>query len=468
MPIKYNSGPFFAENLLHKKLFLITVLVFCCFVLPSCRKEKVPEPYKPTNAHRAYIYSLEQSGLAETALGRDWISASRKAMENPIGVSLPFEEIFFMDPAVPDAVSYGFDVKKGQKIEVEASVRSVKQGRLFIDLFRSSGNSRKEWVLVAGADEKENRLAFEARSESRYYLRIQPELLRGGQCRLAIRVVPSLKFPVKGYDEEAILSGFGEPRDGGRRRHHGVDIFAPRHTPVLAPVRAYVRRAGESERGGNHVWLHDSKRNLYLYFAHLETRDAVANTVVEQGQVIGTVGNTGNARTTPPHLHFGLYFRGEGPVDPHYFIASTNPVPDPVTADPENLGIWMRVKQIKTLFSATIERSPDSEICLERHMPIRIVGAWKEMYRVLLPNRESGYVRADGLEPLVPGIRIEEVSAFKTVQTLPDRKAPVREYLKAGERFTILGRFETYWFVRTKFGNMGWLEDTGVYETGSL
>ncbi|MBN1271331.1 MAG: M23 family metallopeptidase [Candidatus Aminicenantes bacterium] len=435
------------------------MFVFCFYVLPACRKEKVPEPYKPSNAHRAYVFSLEQSGLADTALGRDWISASKKALQAPIVISLPFEEVFFMDPAVPNAVAYGFDVKKGQKIDVEAAIQSIKQGRIFIDLFRTTGSSRNEWISVASANKDDNRLAFEARSESRYFLRLQPELLRGGECRLAIRVVPSLGFPVKGYDESAILSGFGEPRDGGLRRHHGVDIFAPRHTPVLAPIRAYVRRVGESERGGRHVWLHDSRRSLYLYFAHLETQEAVEHTYVNQGQVIGTVGNTGNARTTPPHLHFAIYFSGEGPVDPHYFIASTNPVPEPVTVDLASLGKWIRVKKRKIPLMSTPEKNQNSTTFLDLHTPMRVVGAVKEMYRIFLPNGESGYVRADDVETMEQNIILEKASCIRALKTLPATQAPAREYINAGEKFAILARFGTYWFVRTQMGNRGWLED---------
>jgi murein DD-endopeptidase MepM/ murein hydrolase activator NlpD len=160
---------------------------------------------------------------------------------------------------------------------------------------------------------------------------MQPELLRGGTFRVLIREFPSIGFPVEGKNSRAISSFFGDPRDGGRREHHGVDVFAPRHTPVLAPSDASVTRVGEGDIGGKYVWLYDSKRSMYLYFAHLQTQEVIEGENVLAGQLIGTVGNTGNARYTPPHLHFGIYSRG--PLDPYHFIAETDTIPDRIVGD---------------------------------------------------------------------------------------------------------------------------------------
>jgi peptidoglycan LD-endopeptidase LytH len=118
---------------------------------------------------------------------------------------------------------------------------------------------------------------------------------------------------------------FGDPRDGGRRRHEGVDIFAKRGTPVLSASSGVVTRVGEGGLGGRVVWVWDPARSLLLYYAHLQEQLVSTGTRVRAGEPIGTVGNTGNARTTPPHLHFGIYRRGAGAIDPEAFIA-------PVTA----------------------------------------------------------------------------------------------------------------------------------------
>jgi len=301
------------------------------FLLSACKKEIVPKAFYPRSAHEAYLHSLDQANLTETALGRQWIQAGEEALENPLNIELPFEGAFLWDPREAEAGGYHFFAKRGVRIEIEISVHVADSMLLFTDLFRETGDTTQTHIHVASADVETRRLEFEPRRDSYYTLRLQAELLRGGTFKVLIREFPSIDFPVKGKNSRAISSFFGDPRDGGRREHHGVDIFAPRHTPVLAPVDASVTRTGEGERGGTYLWLYDSKRSMNLYFAHLETREVSRGDQVVAGQRIGTVGNSGNARYTLPHLHFGIYSRG--PIDPFHFIAETDTVPDKIIGD---------------------------------------------------------------------------------------------------------------------------------------
>jgi murein DD-endopeptidase MepM/ murein hydrolase activator NlpD len=121
-----------------------------------------------------------------------------------------------------------------------------------------------------------------------------------------------LGFPVDGVDARAIWSGFGAERDGGRRAHRGVDIFAPRGTPALAAIDGWVTRVETTRVGGNVVWLQPLLGTMRIYYAHLDEQWVRPGDFVRAGQAVGTVGNTGNARTTPPHLHFGVYVRRQG------------------------------------------------------------------------------------------------------------------------------------------------------------
>lgn len=317
----------YRNSVSHILLGIVAVLI----ILPACKKEIVPKAFYPRSAHEAYQYSLEQANLSETALGRDWIKAGEIALEKPFSIALPYEQAFIWDPRSAEANGYRFFVKRGIRVEVEISVHSADSLLLFADLFRETGDTAIDRIHVATADDAMRRLEFEPRRDSYYALRFQPELLRGGKFKVLIREMPSIGFPVKGKNSRAISSFFGDPRDGGSREHHGVDIFAARHTPVLAPSNASVTRVGEGEVGGRHVWLYDSKRSMYMYFAHLETRVVERGDKVIAGQQIGTVGNTGNARTTPPHLHFGIY--RNGPIDPFNFIAETDTVPDKTFVD---------------------------------------------------------------------------------------------------------------------------------------
>ncbi len=301
------------------------------------------------------------------------------------------------------------------------------------------------------------RLAFEPRRDREYVLRLQAELLRGGQCSVVIRNVASLEFPVEGRDSGAILSGFGLPRDAGRRKHHGVDIFAPRHTPVVATSRALVRRVTNWELGGRVVWLHDQTRSLHIYYAHLETQQVEEDSWVEPGETIGTVGNSGNARTTAPHLHFGIYVRGEGPIDPYSFIHQPAQKPPEVRAALDVLGNWVRTNVDEVSLRPVPDRRKPSFKELELHTPLLVQAGTGGMYRVSLPGGLSGYVTARGVEPVNEPLKREPVSAEQSVFDQPSGKASVMERIEPGEEVLVLGRYGEYLYVETPKGRTGWL-----------
>lgn len=128
-----------------------------------------------------------------------------------------------------------------------------------------------------------------------------------------------LALPVRGVARAALRSSFGEPRSG-HRKHAGIDIFARRGTAVVAAAEGLVVRIGTTDRlGGKTVWVAGKPSTLY-YYAHLDhfASDLGVGAHVDRGDLIGFVGNTGNARSTPPHLHFGVYpaARAFWPVDP--------------------------------------------------------------------------------------------------------------------------------------------------------
>ncbi len=115
-------------------------------------------------------------------------------------------------------------------------------------------------------------------------------------------------IPVAGVTRNSLVSTFGAPRDGGRRQHRGADIFAPKGTEVRAAASGWVLHVGEDRLGGRVVRVLGEGPALY-YYAHLDewAPGLRSGQRVRAGQALGTVGNTGNARTTPAHLHFGVY-----------------------------------------------------------------------------------------------------------------------------------------------------------------
>jgi murein DD-endopeptidase MepM/ murein hydrolase activator NlpD len=105
---------------------------------------------------------------------------------------------------------------------------------------------------------------------------------------------------------------WGAPRSGGRR-HQGVDMIGARGLPLVAVVDGFVQQKTNS-LGGNAVWLSGADGNKY-YYAHLDSWGAAGS--VTAGTVIGTLGDTGNARFSIPHLHFEIHPGGGAAVNPY-------------------------------------------------------------------------------------------------------------------------------------------------------
>lgn len=122
-------------------------------------------------------------------------------------------------------------------------------------------------------------------------------------------------FPVAGHGPENVISVFGDQR-GKTRLHKGIDIKAPRSTAVVAVTDGYIERIREGGSGGKQLYLRDAKGRLF-YYAHLEDWRTEEFTAVKAGDVIATVGDTGNAKGTTPHLHFEIMLGKEKKaVDP--------------------------------------------------------------------------------------------------------------------------------------------------------
>lgn len=125
----------------------------------------------------------------------------------------------------------------------------------------------------------------------------------------------AMPSPVQGVQARRVADTFGAPR-GRDRTHAGVDIFATRGTPVLSATRGVVLSVREGGLGGRQVWVLGPGLERH-YYAHLDdwAVGLAAGAVVRPGDALGIVGDSGNARGTPPHLHYGVY-GAEGAIDP--------------------------------------------------------------------------------------------------------------------------------------------------------
>ena len=119
--------------------------------------------------------------------------------------------------------------------------------------------------------------------------------------------------------------------------HHGEDIFAPLGAPLLAVADGTIFSVGWNDRGGYRLWLRDRQGNQF-YYAHLSAFSplAVDGNEVKAGDVIGFVGNTGDAQSTPYHLHFEIHPVGLLPIG-YDGVVNAVPVPERLAAAPGRL-----------------------------------------------------------------------------------------------------------------------------------
>ena len=409
--------------------------------------------------HEAYEASLREAGLESTALGRDWVAAAVRALRSPAPVTLPFREEIYFPPDAPDAAGYQLQLRRGERLVVDLATVGTPAPRLFVDLFRAEADSARTLHHEVAADSAARSLAYEVDRDGTYLLRVQPELLRGARVRIAASTGATLGFPVAGRDSRAVKSYWGAVRDAGQRSHQGIDVFAPRGTPAVAAARGWITAVRTTEIGGNVVWLWDPERRQTLYYAHLDKQLVGVGDRVQAGDTLGLVGNTGNARTTPPHLHFGIYRRGEGPIDPYRWVHAPREELPRIRADVSALGALRRAGGAPVALRNGPSASAATVVTLAPRTAVRVAGAAADWYRVTLPDRSFGYLPARSLEQAERPLRTERVRVAAVVRDRPAPEAAVVESLAPGTAVEVLGQFAEFRLVRTREGRLGWVDN---------
>jgi len=153
----------------------------------------------------------------------------------------------------------------------------------------------------------------------------------------AVTCSPGLaRYPVRGphnggYDANA-LSYTCPPHPGGSPdnsdyiggSHFGNDLFGAKGTPIVAPVSGTIVKAGWDTTGGNRVTVQDGC-GWHYYHAHLDSIAVGVGQHVNAGDVIGTLGNSGSAQGTSPHLHFSIYPEAyDAGIDPFPYLQAVD------------------------------------------------------------------------------------------------------------------------------------------------
>ncbi|XWW46035.1 M23 family metallopeptidase [Fibrella sp. USSR17] len=419
--------------------------------------------FRANTPHEQYERSLKTAQLDKTALGLDWATAAQQALGDSLRISVPYRESGYFAAAKPVATGYRINGSRGDKFTIRVAVQGRQAGRVFIDVF-ALGNGEPDLVAFAKASADSSadaELIWEPRRTQTHLIRIQPELLRSGNYTFTVTRDPVLSFPVKGRTSRQISSYFGVDRDGGRRRHEGIDIFAPRGTPALASVNGTISRVGVNELGGNVVFLTDNERQQRLYYAHLDSFNVTDGQRVSVGDTVGFVGNTGNARTTGPHLHFGIYSFDSGAVDPlPYVRLGPGPARQELPAA-SLLGDSVRITIART--QLRLAPGSDSPVLREltRQQFLTVQGGTAKWLRVALPNGSTGYVLRESFEPIGKPIRTELVGVPTPLLDEAHPRAAVITTLTAGVTVRVLAQLPNFLLVQGTAGQIGWLLKPG-------
>lgn len=325
--------------LFFKSILIITILVSVI----SCNGS-ISHIFEKRTPHEAYGRSIRKDPGAQT-----WFAAAEKALDTNQVIDLPYKLAGIFQSGKPRALALRFSAKQGERIDFILTKSEGDSMTIFADLYRIN---EKEKTHLLAIDTGMSGFGFNVEETTDYLLRLQPALYQSGEYQLSARILPSLGFPVSGSKAKT-GSYWGDARDGGRRNHEGIDIFAPRKTPVVAAADGYVTRVAEGGIGGKTVWMRASKHNIHLYYAHLDEQHVSDGQSVKTGDTLGTVGNTGNAKFTPPHLHFGVYTSG-GPIDPLPFVNPAIRIAPPLK--PQNLKDRLMISNPRSLKDERLTR----------------------------------------------------------------------------------------------------------------
>jgi murein DD-endopeptidase MepM/ murein hydrolase activator NlpD len=438
-------------------------LYFVCFILflfVSACSVRSPGLFAKKSPHEQYSQHIIDAGLKETALGRSWFQAAAKSLDSPLAITLPYQESGYFAAERPQAAGWKFYGKRGEKLNIILDKKPVSGFMVYMDLWENAGGENNSRRLLSAADTASGSIDYEIRADGQYLLRVQPELLKGGEYNLSIRTGPSLAFPIPDRVKHNIGSLWGSGRDGGKRKHEGIDIFAPFRSPAVASANGVVTRVNQNSLGGKVVFLRPENANYSLYYAHLDTQMVHEGQFVRVGDTLGLTGNTGNAKYTPSHLHFGIYTSG-GAVNPLPFVNPVITNPAKITASFVHLG-----KLVRSSRDAGLYEEPNEKLTRASQLTpstlLRVEAATGSWYKVMLPDGREGFITSSKITPLDSPLRASKLNASAALTDQPIASAPRILQLNKGDAVNILAGFNDYYFVSQKDELQGWVEKSAL------
>jgi len=434
---------------------LLAATMLLPLLLSACSKQQTLQGlFQKQTPHQFYARQLQQAGLSSRPAGRAWLAAAEQALRDSLVVRLPFAETGYFRPEQPRANSYRYEVQAGEQVHVSLTLAPGTTARVFVDAFEVAASGLRPLV---SADTVVLDFRYPVESDGQHLLRVQPELLGAGKYTLRMWREPSLStFPIPGRGDTAVGSFWGAPRDQGARRHEGIDIFAPRGTPVVAAAAGFITRTGETPLGGRVVWLADTEHGAHLYYAHLDRQLVQPGQRVRAGDTLGLVGNTGNARTTVPHLHFGIYRAGEGAIDPLPAVRRADALPT-IPQGPDQRSELVRLRRPAPLRLRLDKTQNKRAPTLTTSLPLLVLGRQGQLLRVETPGGQQGYVAAQAVVRAT-GQPLRRIALKQPVElrAQPVATAAALAALPRQAAVLVLGQAQGFSLLRGPGGEQGW------------
>lgn len=362
---------------------LIAVMVFL-----SCNlKVKNGLFAKKTDREKYEAKVLKDSGKLNPVVNA-WLNAAEFSLNNPLNVGGNFFEKgrFYKNDST--ATAYLIELKRGQKINVALYKSTGNNYTVYMDLWEAGDSLlRKPPVFITASDTSLNTLEYAATKNEKLIIRFQQELSAETDYDFEIKTGPVFNFPISPSVKSNIGSLWGVDRDGGVRKHEGIDIFAAKKSPVVAVADGIINSVSENELGGKVIFLRPSNMNYNVYYAHLDSQLVEDGQRVVKGQTIGLVGNTGNARTTVPHLHFGIYTMG-GAIDPLLFV-KTVPAVKKSSADFPLKNNFVTVRSAKLLNDINAKKAIG---LLAKNAQVKVHAIIDNYFRIITSDGRKGFI----------------------------------------------------------------------------
>lgn len=368
-----------------KNLFKTTILLLVLLVIASCSKiQQVTDVITQPTAREVYARNFDSDSLPY----RNWNQAFSGALRDSLTVEIPYAEQGIFNAENTPVYAYNISLELGRTYQFQIETDSLKP-LVFVDLYESTSDTLNPFKLIEQADYKATSIAFSPQKSGDYKLVFQPQLAATGMFKIALSSNPTYSFPVAGLSSKAVQSFWGAERDGGRRSHEGVDIFAKKGTPVLAAVDGFVSNTGNRGLGGKQVWLRDGLFGSSLYYAHLDSIIARTGQRVKIGDTLGLVGNTGNARSTPPHLHFGIYRRGSGAINPFPFVEEAQL---PITSNNLETPVQVVVKASKVNLRLGPSAKAEKASTLSNRDTLTVLGRTSDWLHIKTSENQHAFI----------------------------------------------------------------------------